>query len=58
MALINTVLVACAHIQPGRSLALLRQTEEEYRTGERWFRETSRRPRPVTGDEPKGRRKK
>src|SRR5262249_1151627 len=26
MALLNAVLVACAHIQPGRSLALLRQT--------------------------------
>jgi DNA-binding MurR/RpiR family transcriptional regulator len=58
MALINTILVACAHIQPGRSLALLRQTEEEYRTGERWFRETSRRPGIAAGDEPKGPRKK
>jgi DNA-binding MurR/RpiR family transcriptional regulator len=40
MALLNAVLVACAHIQPTRSLALLRQTEAEYSSGSRWYTET------------------
>jgi DNA-binding MurR/RpiR family transcriptional regulator len=42
MALINTIIVACAHLQPKRSLALLGRTEEEYRSGERWYQEPLR----------------
>jgi DNA-binding MurR/RpiR family transcriptional regulator len=42
MALINTIVVACAHLQPKRSLALLGRTEEEYRSGERWYQEPLR----------------
>jgi DNA-binding MurR/RpiR family transcriptional regulator len=37
MAVLNAVLVACAQLKPKRSLALLRQTEKEYLSGERWF---------------------
>ncbi|HZR23893.1 MAG TPA: MurR/RpiR family transcriptional regulator [Vicinamibacterales bacterium] len=37
MALFNALLVACAHAKPKRSLALLRQSEDEYRTGPRWY---------------------
>jgi DNA-binding MurR/RpiR family transcriptional regulator len=37
MAVLNSVLVACAQLKPKRSLALLRQTEKEYLSGERWF---------------------
>ena len=39
MALFNAILVACAHIKPKRSLALLRQSEAEYRSGPRWYDE-------------------
>ena len=42
MALLNAVIVACAHLQPKRSLALLGRTEEEYRSGERWYQEPLR----------------
>jgi DNA-binding MurR/RpiR family transcriptional regulator len=37
MAVLNSVLVACAQLKPKRSLALLRQTEKEYLSGERWY---------------------
>jgi RpiR family carbohydrate utilization transcriptional regulator len=43
MAAINAILVACAHIKPGRSLALLRQIEKEYDSGSRWYKEPQRR---------------
>jgi DNA-binding MurR/RpiR family transcriptional regulator len=49
MALINTIVVACAHLQPKRSLALLGRTEEEYRSGERWYQEPLR-PARLGGD--------
>jgi RpiR family transcriptional regulator, carbohydrate utilization regulator len=45
MALCNAILVACAHIKPKRSLAILRQSETEYRTGPRWFEEV---PEPAS----------
>ena len=44
MALINAILLACAHLQPKRALALLRRTEAEYRSGERWYQEPLRSP--------------
>ena len=44
MALINAVILACAHLQPKRALALLRRTEAEYRSGERWYQEPLRSP--------------
>jgi DNA-binding MurR/RpiR family transcriptional regulator len=37
MAVLNAVLVACAQLKPRRSLSLLRQTEKEYLSGERWY---------------------
>ncbi len=43
MALINTIIVACSHLQPKRALAMLGRTEEEYRTGSRWYQEPLRR---------------
>jgi DNA-binding MurR/RpiR family transcriptional regulator len=41
MALCNAILVTCAHIKPKRSLAHLRQSEAEYRSGPRWFDEVT-----------------
>jgi DNA-binding MurR/RpiR family transcriptional regulator len=55
MGLLNAVLVACAHIQPKRSLALLRQTEEEYSSGSRWYAEPGGRSRPTANDNRKPR---
>lgn len=43
MALLNTVFVACAHLRPKRALAMLGRTEQEYRTGQRWYQEPNRR---------------
>jgi len=37
MALINAIVVACAHQNPARSLAILRENEAEYNSGPRWF---------------------
>jgi DNA-binding MurR/RpiR family transcriptional regulator len=54
MALINTIIVASAHIQPKRALARLGRKEEEYRTGERWYQELQSRARTASngGQEP------
>lgn len=46
MALLNTIIVACAHLRPKRALAMLSRTEQEYRTGTRWYQEPIRRSRP------------
>jgi len=43
MALLNTIIVACAHLRPKRALAMLSRTEQEYRTGRRWYQEPLRR---------------
>src|SRR5258705_4006949 len=51
MALMNTIIVACAHLRPKRALAMLIRTEQEYRSGTRWYQEPLRRSRPGT-DEP------
>lgn len=37
LAAINALLVACAHLRPQRSLALLRDKEQEFRRGTRWY---------------------
>lgn len=56
MALMNTIIVACAHVQPKRALALLRQIDEEYREGPRWYQEPLRRAKTeVNGDGKSGR---
>ncbi len=47
IALMNTILVACAHVQPRRSLERLRKTEEEYRSGDRWYKEPVRRGKVI-----------
>ncbi|MGH9915808.1 MAG: MurR/RpiR family transcriptional regulator, partial [Pyrinomonadaceae bacterium] len=39
MAVINAIHVACAHIDPRRSLIRLRPTNREYASGARWYRE-------------------
>jgi DNA-binding MurR/RpiR family transcriptional regulator len=43
MGLLNTIIVACAHLRPKRALAMLSRTEQEYRTGRRWYQEPVRR---------------
>jgi DNA-binding MurR/RpiR family transcriptional regulator len=42
MALINAIILACAHLQPRRALAMLGRTEAEYRSGERWYQQPLR----------------
>ena len=42
MGLLNTIIVACAHLRPKRALAMLSRTEQEYRTGTRWYQEPLR----------------
>jgi len=39
MALINAIEVACAHLDPRRSLNRLKPTDKEYLSGQRWYRE-------------------
>ena len=39
MALINAIHVACAHLDPRRSLTKLKPTDKEYLSGARWYRE-------------------
>jgi DNA-binding MurR/RpiR family transcriptional regulator len=39
IALLNAILVACAHIEPKRSLTQLKPTDKEYLAGARWYRE-------------------
>src|SRR5262249_10568034 len=39
IGLINAIHVACAHLDPKRSLTLLKPTEKEYLAGPRWYRE-------------------
>lgn len=39
VALISAIHVACAHINPKRSLTLLKPTDKEYLSGSRWYRE-------------------
>lgn len=45
MALLNTIIVACAHLRPKRALAMLSRTEQEYRTGNRWYYDPQRKKR-------------
>ena len=42
IALINAIIVASAHLRPKRSLDMLGRTEDEYRSGERWYQEPLR----------------
>jgi DNA-binding MurR/RpiR family transcriptional regulator len=42
MALINAIVLSCAHLRPKRALAMLGRTEAEYRSGERWYQEPPR----------------
>jgi RpiR family carbohydrate utilization transcriptional regulator len=39
VALINAIHVACAHLDPKRSLTLLKPTDKDYLSGRRWYRE-------------------
>jgi len=47
-AVINAIHVACAHIDPKRSLTRLRPTDREYASGPRWYRE----PKGSDGNSP------
>ena len=42
LALVNAITLACTHLQPKRALAILRRTEADYRSGERWYKEPRR----------------
>ena len=42
VALINAIIMACSQIRPNRSLARLRQSEEEYFAGDRFYEEPAR----------------
>lgn len=46
MALLNAIVLACAQLRPRRSLALLRQSEKEYRSGPRWYESLPAAPAP------------
>ena len=48
MAVIHAIHVACAHIDPKRSLTRLRPTDREYASGQRWYRE----PKGSDGNSP------
>lgn len=37
LAAIDALLVSCAHLQPRRSLTVLRHKEQEFRSGTRWY---------------------
>ena len=50
MAAISAIHVACAHIDPKRSLTRLRPTDKEYASGSRWYRE----PKGSNGSAPRG----
>jgi DNA-binding MurR/RpiR family transcriptional regulator len=39
ISVINAILVACAHIKPKRALDWLEQSDREYESGKRWYRE-------------------
>jgi DNA-binding MurR/RpiR family transcriptional regulator len=56
MALVNTIIVACAHLRPKRALAMLSRTEQEYRTGTRWYQEPIRRNRSSSDGSTKSRK--
>jgi DNA-binding MurR/RpiR family transcriptional regulator len=43
VALINAIFMACSQMRPSRSLARLRQTEEQYFSGDRYFEEPAAR---------------
>ena len=42
MALINAIILACAHLRPKRALVMLGRTEADYRSGERWYQDPPR----------------
>jgi DNA-binding MurR/RpiR family transcriptional regulator len=46
MMLLNAILIACAHVNPKRSLIQLKQTNKDYQSGPRWYRE----PKGSAGD--------
>ena len=39
MALISAIHVACAHLNPRRSLTRLKPSDREYLSGQRWYRD-------------------
>jgi DNA-binding MurR/RpiR family transcriptional regulator len=53
VALINAIIVASTHLQPKRALEMLGRTEQEYRTGARWYQEPIRRTRSVNAGDGK-----
>ena len=58
IALLNTIIVACAHLRPKRALAMLSRTEQEYRSGRRWYQEPMRRSRSASNGDHKTTKRK
>jgi DNA-binding MurR/RpiR family transcriptional regulator len=56
LALVNTIIVACAHIQPKRALEILGRTEQDYRSGGRWYQEPLRSAKSGNHGRPKSNR--
>jgi DNA-binding MurR/RpiR family transcriptional regulator len=46
MALLNCILIACAHIAPKRALQVLQQREKDHHESERWYEEGPRLNKP------------
>jgi DNA-binding MurR/RpiR family transcriptional regulator len=58
MAVLNTIIAACSHLQPQRTLARLRENEKEYTSGARWYQKKRPDERVVANGrpQPNGRR--
>lgn len=46
ISVLNTIISACSHLHPQRTLARLRENEKEYLSGRRWYKEPSRESDP------------
>ena len=53
MAALNAIVVACSHLSPRRSLKALRNTQEDYLSGPRWFQDE-----PAANGGPRGKRRR
>jgi DNA-binding MurR/RpiR family transcriptional regulator len=50
LGLVNTIIVASAHLEPRHALAMLGRTEEEYRSGGRWYQAPLQRAKTSQGN--------
>jgi DNA-binding MurR/RpiR family transcriptional regulator len=54
ISLMNAILAACSRVRPGRALALLREKEEEYTKGARWYQEPQHRAKAQSNENEDG----